>query len=60
GIEPALADLHYALGTAGGVTLVYQRLDVNERLALKTIVFSASERGVDSTAVWQAVNRNEG
>lgn len=59
-IEPALADLHYALGTADGVALVYQSLNVSERLALKTIAFSAGERGAESTAIWQAVNRSEG
>ena len=59
-LDPALADLHYALGTEGGAALIYQNLDANERLALKTIVFSAGERGVNSTVVWQAVNRSEG
>lgn len=60
GLDPSLADLHCALGTEGGVALIYQKLDAIERLALKTIVFSAGERGVDCTAVWQAVNCSEG
>ena len=58
-IDPALADLHFALGTETGVARIYQSLTDNERLALKTIAFSAGERGVDSMAIWHIVNRSE-
>lgn len=58
-LDPALADLHFALGTETGVARIYQSLTDNERLALKTIAFSAGERGVDSMAIWHIVNRSE-
>lgn len=52
-------ELGRALGTAAGLAQILETLDVRERLALKALVFSNGDKGVESSRMWRSIDASD-